>query len=64
MNEGALGGRSDIAPLVTRITRCAEAVSAWRPFARKCSLLLNTGFILEPYLKGLTLCMFWHELDY
>jgi hypothetical protein len=26
--------------------------------------LPNTGFILEPYLKGLTLCMFWHELDY
>ena len=56
---GATGGTSgteDIAPLVTRITRCAGAGSAPRPFARKCSLLPNTGFILEPYLKGLTLC--------
>ena len=51
-------GTEDIAPLATRVTRCAGAGSAPRPFARKSSLLSNTGFILEPYLKGLTLCMF------
>ena len=61
---GGTKGTEDIALLVTHITRCAGAGSAPRPFARKCSLLPNTGFILEPYLKGLTLCMFWHELDY
>ena len=50
---GGTSGTEDIAPLVTRITRCAGAGSAPRSFARKCSLLPNTGFILEPYLKGL-----------
>ena len=64
---GATGGTSgteDIAQLVTRITRCAGAGFALRPFARKCFLLPNVGFILEPYLKGLILCIFWYELDY
>lgn len=61
---GGTSGTEDIALLVTFITRCAGAGYAPHPFARKCSLLPNTGFILEPYLKGLTLCMFWHELDY
>jgi hypothetical protein len=61
---GGTSGNEDIAPLVTRIMRCAGTGSAPRPFARKCFLLPNTGFILEPYLKGLTLCIFWHELDY
>jgi hypothetical protein len=50
---GGTGGTEDIAPLITRSTRCAGAGSAPRPFARKCFLLPNTGFILELYSRGL-----------
>ncbi len=61
---GRTGCAEDIAPFAARITWCARAGSTPGPFAGEGSLLPDAGFILEPYLKRLPLCMFWQGIGY
>ena len=61
---GRTGCAEDTAPFAARITWCARAGSTPGPFAGEGSLLPDAGFILEPYLKRLPLCMFWQGIGY